>query len=194
MTSAQIMIIVIIILYMAGMLAIGAIFNRKGATSTSDGFYIGGRSLGPIVTAMSAEASDMSSYLLMGLPGLAYIAGLAEVTWTVIGLSIGTYLNFLLVARLLRRYSEKIGASWWETYAIVLPKLFRAFLDGEKMIVHCDFGANRSRTLIEAFYYMLTGEEFLDEHKGEINHLAYNCKQHHFPPLEETERMIKELI
>ena len=67
MTSAQIMIIVIIILYMAGMLAIGAIFNRKGATSTSDGFYIGGRSLGPIVTAMSAEASDMSSYLLMGL-------------------------------------------------------------------------------------------------------------------------------
>ena len=90
--------------------------------------------------------------------------------------------------------SEKIGASWWETYAIVLPKLFRAFLDGEKMIVHCDFGANRSRTLIEAFYYMLTGEEFLDEHKGEINHLAYNCKQHHFPPLEETERMIKELI
>ena len=68
MTSAQIMIIVIIILYMAGMLAIGAIFNRKGATSTSDGFYIGGRSLGPIVTAMSAEASDMSSYLLMGLP------------------------------------------------------------------------------------------------------------------------------
>ena len=110
MTSAQILIIVTIILYMVGMLAIGAVFNRKGATSTSDGFYIGGRSLGPVVTAMSAEASDMSSYLLMGLPGLAYIAGLAEVTWTAVGLSIGTYLNFLLVARLLRRYSERIGA------------------------------------------------------------------------------------
>ena len=103
MTSAQILIIVTIILYMVGMLAIGALFNRKGATETSDGFYIGGRSLGPVVTAMSAEASDMSSYLLMGLPGLAYIAGLAEVTWTAVGLSIGTYLNFLLVARLLRR-------------------------------------------------------------------------------------------
>ena len=90
MTSAQILIIVTIILYMAGMLGIGILFNRKGATNTSDGFYIGGRSLGPVVTAMSAEASDMSSYLLMGLPGLAYIAGLAEVTWTAVGLSIGT--------------------------------------------------------------------------------------------------------
>ena len=109
MTSAQILIIVTIILYMAGMLGIGILFNRKGATNTSDGFYIGGRSLGPVVTAMSAEASDMSSYLLMGLPGLAYIAGLAEVTWTAVGLSIGTYLNFLLVARLLRRYSERVG-------------------------------------------------------------------------------------
>ena len=46
---------------MAGMLGIGILFNRKGATNTSDGFYIGGRSLGPVVTAMSAEASDMSS-------------------------------------------------------------------------------------------------------------------------------------
>ena len=130
MTSAQIMIIVIIILYMAGMLAIGAIFNRKGATSTSDGFYIGGRSLGPIVTAMSAEASDMSSYLLMGLPGLAYIAGLAEVTWTVIGLSIGTYLNFLLVARLLRRYSEKIGA-------FTIPDFYSRRYNDERHVLSC---------------------------------------------------------
>ena len=130
MTSAQIMIIVIIILYMAGMLAIGAIFNRKGATNTSDGFYIGGRSLGPIVTAMSAEASDMSSYLLMGLPGLAYIAGLAEVTWTVIGLSIGTYLNFLLVARLLRRYSEKIGA-------FTIPDFYSRRYNDERHVLSC---------------------------------------------------------
>ena len=130
MTSAQIMIIVIIILYMAGMLAIGAIFNRKGATSTSDGFYIGGRSLGPIVTAMSAEASDMSSYLLMGLPGLAYIAGLAEVTWTVIGLSIGTYLNFLLVARLLRRYSERIGA-------FTIPDFYSRRYNDERHVLSC---------------------------------------------------------
>ena len=110
MTTAQILIVATIAAYLFAMLMIGVIFNRQGAADTSDGFYIGGRSLGPLVTAMSAEASDMSSYLLMGLPGLAYIAGLAEVTWTAIGLAVGTYLNFLLVSRLLRRYSERLGA------------------------------------------------------------------------------------
>ena len=115
---------------MAGMLGIGILFNRKGATNTSDGFYIGGRSLGPVVTAMSAEASDMSSYLLMGLPGLAYIAGLAEVTWTAVGLSIGTYLNFLLVARLLRRYSERVGA-------FTIPDFFSRRYKDEKHVLSC---------------------------------------------------------
>ena len=124
------MIIVTIILYMTGMILIGLLFNRKGATETSDGFYIGGRSLGPIVTAMSAEASDMSSYLLMGLPGLAYIAGLAEVTWTAIGLSIGTYLNFLLVARLLRRYSERVGA-------FTIPDFYSKRYGDERHVLSC---------------------------------------------------------
>lgn len=110
MTNAQLIIVITIVAYLFGMLLIGVIFNRQGAADTSDGFYIGGRSLGPLVAAMSAEASDMSSWLLMGLPGLAYLTGVAEVGWTAIGLAVGTYLNFLLVARLLRRYSEKIGA------------------------------------------------------------------------------------
>ncbi len=109
MTSAQIIIIVTILLYLGAMLIIGAAFSKK-STSSSEDFYIGGRSLGPIVTAMSAEASDMSSYLLMGLPGLAYFAGVAEVGWTAIGLAVGTYLNWLIVARRLRRYSAHIGA------------------------------------------------------------------------------------
>ena len=130
MTTGQILIIVTIILYMAGMIAIGVMFNRKGATETSHGFYLGGRSLGPVVTAMSAEASDMSSYLLMGLPGLAYLAGLAEVTWTAIGLSIGTYLNFLLVARLLRRYSERIGA-------ITIPDFYARRYGDKKHVLSC---------------------------------------------------------
>ena len=109
MTSAQIIIIVTILLYLGCMLIIGAAFSRKSSSSSED-FYIGGRSLGPIVTAMSAEASDMSSWLLMGLPGLAYLAGIAEVGWTAIGLAVGTYLNWLIVAKRLRRYSARLNA------------------------------------------------------------------------------------
>ena len=109
MTPSQILILLCIIAYLAAMVLIGIYFNRKGSGNSSHDFFIGGRSLGPVVTAMSAEASDMSSYLLMGLPGLAYIAGLAEVSWTVIGLAIGTYLNFLFTAKMLRRYSARLG-------------------------------------------------------------------------------------
>ena len=107
-------IVIVIIAYMAMMIYIGAHFSKKNA-STGD-FYLGGRRLGPFVTAMSAEASDMSSYLLMGVPGVA-LAGLvgangtfAEVLWTVIGLAAGTYINWLLVARRLRVYSEEVKA------------------------------------------------------------------------------------
>ena len=104
MTASQLIIAVTMVLYLVMTIAVGVAFSRRSSTSTSE-FYLGGRKLGPLVTAMSAEASDMSSYLLMGLPGLAYIAGVAEVSWTIIGLSVGTYLNFLLVARRLRVYS-----------------------------------------------------------------------------------------
>ena len=110
MELSQALIVVAIVAYLSVMLLIGVYFSRKGSGKSSSDFYIGGRSLGPIVTAMSAEASDMSSYLLMGMPGLAYIAGIAEVGWTAIGLAVGTYLNFLLVAKRLRRYSSRIGA------------------------------------------------------------------------------------
>ncbi|MGN0532305.1 MAG: sodium/proline symporter [Eubacterium sp.] len=108
MTSGQICIMIAIVTYLAMMVIIGVIYSKK--TKNVGDFYLGGRKLGPFVTAMSAEASDMSSYLLMGLPGLALAAGLAEVSWTVIGLAVGTYLNWLIVAKKLRRYSERIGA------------------------------------------------------------------------------------
>ena len=109
MTGSQLIIALTIVLYLVMTIAVGVAFSRRSSSSTSE-FYLGGRKLGPLVTAMSAEASDMSSYLLMGLPGLAYIAGVAEVSWTIIGLAAGTYLNFLLVARRLRVYSERLGA------------------------------------------------------------------------------------
>lgn len=109
MTTSQICTAVTMALYLIMTVAIGVVFSRRSSASTNE-FYLGGRKLGPLVTAMSAEASDMSSYLLMGLPGLAYLAGVAEVSWTVIGLAVGTYLNFLLVAKRLRIYSAKLGA------------------------------------------------------------------------------------
>ena len=101
--SAQIIIIATIAIYLLSMVLVGVYFSKKGSSGSSDEFYLGGRKMGPVITAMSAEASDMSSYLLMGLPGLAYLCGLPEVTWTAVGLAIGTYLNWLIVARRLRR-------------------------------------------------------------------------------------------
>ena len=108
-------IIATIVIYLVGMLLVGFVYSKSNEDSTD--FYLGGRKMGPLVTAMSAEASDMSSWLLMGLPGLAYLCGLPEVTWTAIGLAIGTYLNWLIVARRLRRYSAKLGA-------ITIPDFF----------------------------------------------------------------------
>ena len=115
MTSVEICMILTIAAYLVGMLVVGALFTRKN--KNSDDFYLGGRKLGPVVTAMSAEASDMSSWLLMGLPGLALMTGLAEAVWTAIGLAVGTYINWLIVAKRIRVYSNKINA-------ITLPQFF----------------------------------------------------------------------
>ena len=130
MTGAQLTILLTIILYLAAMVLVGVYFGKKGGGSSSDDFYLGGRKMGPIVTAMSAEASDMSSYLLMGLPGLAYLCGLPEVTWTAIGLALGTYLNWLIVARRLRRYSARLGA-------ITVPEFFARRFGDEKHLLSC---------------------------------------------------------
>ncbi len=128
MTNAQFLIISTIVIYLMAMVFIGVWFSRKGSGENSSEFYLGGRKLGPIVTAMSAEASDMSSYLLMGLPGLAYLCGVAEVGWTAIGLAVGTYLNWLIVARRIRRYSAKLGA-------ITLPEFFaRRYGDNKNIL------------------------------------------------------------
>ena len=109
MTSAQIAIMTTIILYLCLVIFTGVMIGKRSKKSV-EGFYLGGRGMGPLVTAMSAEASDMSSYLLMGIPGLAYLSGVADASWTAIGLVAGPYLNFLLVARRLRRYSVELDA------------------------------------------------------------------------------------
>jgi sodium/proline symporter len=109
MTTSNIFVMISIVLYLVIVVGIGMYLSNRN--KTTDDFYLGGRKLGPFVTAMSAEASDMSSYLLMGLPGLAYFSGLCDVTWTIIGLALGTYLNWLLVAKRLRNYSHVCGNS-----------------------------------------------------------------------------------
>ena len=117
MDSQTIQILIAMILYMAAVIAIGVWFAKR-ANKNSDNYFLGGRSLGPWVTAMSAEASDMSGWLLMGLPGVAYWCGLADAAWTAIGLAIGTYLNWLIVSKRLRRYSVRAKNS------ITLPEFF----------------------------------------------------------------------
>jgi sodium/proline symporter len=109
MTTSQICITAVIILYLCFVILTGVAIGRR-AKGNAEGFYLGGRGIGPLVTAMSAEASDMSSWLLMGLPGVAYLTGIADAGWTAIGLAVGTYLNFLLVAKRIRRYSVHLDA------------------------------------------------------------------------------------
>ena len=126
--TSQICIIIAILVYLCGMICIGILYSRRN--TQADDFYLGGRKLGPLVTAMSAEASDMSSYLLMGLPGLAYISGIADVGWTAIGLALGTYANWLLVSRRIRLYSSKIGA-------FTLPDFFAKRYGDDRHILTC---------------------------------------------------------
>ena len=128
MTSAQICIIFAIAVYLIAMVFVGVAYSRA-SKGGADSFYLGGRQLGPVVTAMSAEASDMSSWLLMGLPGVAYFTGIADAAWTAIGLALGTYLNFLLVAKRLRIYSAEINA-------ITVPEFFsKRFKDDKKVLL-----------------------------------------------------------
>ena len=116
MSGDTIKILCAMIGYMLIVICIGLYFAKR-AQANSENYFLGGRSLGPWVAAMSAEASDMSGWLLMGLPGVAYWCGIADAAWTAIGLAVGTYVNWLIVSKRLRRYSEKAKA-------ITLPEFF----------------------------------------------------------------------
>lgn len=147
MNSITIGIFIVIVVYLVMMIAIGIFYSKKN--NDVNDFYLGGRKLGPLVTAMSAEASDMSSYLLMGLPGLAYLSGLADVGWTAIGLALGTYFNWLLVSKRLRRYSAKAGN------AITIPEFFsNRYRDNSRMLLAI------SAIIIVIFFVPYTGSGF----------------------------------
>ncbi len=110
MTGNQLQMLIAMLVYMGLVILIG-LYYAKRANESSENFFIGGRTIGPWVAALSAEASDMSGWLLMGLPGVAYFFGLSDAIWTAIGLALGTYINWLLVAKRLRSYSSIAGDS-----------------------------------------------------------------------------------
>ena len=145
-SSSTIGILITMVVYLVGMLVIGFMLAKQNET-VSD-FYLGGRKLGPFVTAMSAEASDMSSYLLMGLPGLAYLSGMADVGWTAIGLAAGTYLNWLFVAKPIRRYTEATGS-------ITIPDFFSDRYHDDRRILMLI-----SAIIIIIFFIPYTGSGF----------------------------------
>jgi sodium/proline symporter len=129
MNNSTLQTLIAMVIYMAVVIIIGALFAKR-ANKSSENYYLGGRSLGPWVTAMSAEASDMSGWLLMGLPGVAYWCGLADAFWTAAGLAVGTYINWLVVAKRLRRYSIRANNS------ITLPEFFsNRYRENKKVIL-----------------------------------------------------------
>ncbi len=128
MPAANIQHLIAIVAYMAVVIIIGIVFAKR-ANKDTESYFLGGRTLGPWVSAFSAEASDMSGWLLMGLPGLAYWSGLADAGWTAIGLAIGTYLNWLIVSKRLRRYSVA-------TDSITIPDFFsRRFHENKRVLM-----------------------------------------------------------
>ncbi len=128
--SGTLQILIAMVIYMSAVIIIGIAFARR-ANKNSKEYFLGGRSLGPWVTAMSAEASDMSGWLLMGLPGVAYWCGISDAAWTAIGLAVGTYLNWLIVSKRLRRYSEAAGG------AITLPEFFSNRFKEKYKVIMC---------------------------------------------------------
>ena len=148
MTLSSIAILIAFVLYLALMILVG-LRNAKGNNSTAD-FFLGGRKVGPFVTALSAEASDSSAWLLMGLPGLCYLGGFKETFWTALGLIVGTYLNWLFVAKPLRKCSIAFGDS------ITIPEFFsNRFKDKTKIL------SIVSVTFIVFFFTIYTASGFV---------------------------------
>ena len=149
MQNGDFIVILAILVYFIVILIIGLSYAKRSNKSSSE-YFLGGRKVGPWFTALSAEASDMSGYLLMGLPGLAYFTGAADVGWTAIGLAVGTYLNWLLVAKRLRRYSERAGD------AITLPGFYSNRFHDDKNTI-----GTIAAVIILLFFCVYTGSCFV---------------------------------
>lgn len=129
MSGETLQVFITMVTYMLVVIVIGFYFAKR-ANESSDNFFLGGRTIGPWVSALSAASSDMSGWLLMGLPGVAYWFGLSDAIWTAIGLAAGTIINWIWVAKRLRRYSEVAGNS------ITLPEFFNnRYKDTKKILL-----------------------------------------------------------
>ena len=148
--------------YLVFMLTIGFIFYRR--TESLSDYILGGRGLNKWVAALSAQASDMSGWLLLGLPGFAYLAGM-EAAWIALGLAIGTYLNWLFVAARLRRYTEAAENS------ITLPDYFANRFTGHSKALRVI-----SSLFILVFFLIYTSSGFVAGAKlfNSVFHLSYD--------------------
>jgi len=117
-------------LYMAVIISMGLWYSLRHKHESPAEYFLAKRRFGPWLTALSAQASDMSGWLLMGLPGVAYFLGLGEAFWTILGLFIGTWINWVLVAKRLRSYSQIANN------AITLPEFFsKRFHDNKRVLL-----------------------------------------------------------
>lgn len=146
---STVIIAAIFVIYLGIMVAIG-VKNYSKTDSLSE-YILGGRKLNSWVTAMSAQASDMSGWLLTGVPGMAYVlyTGTSEAIWTAVGLFIGTYLNWLFVAKRLRKYTQISGN------AITLPDFFENRFRDKKHILRIVSGI-----FIVIFFLVYTSSQF----------------------------------
>lgn len=140
-------IIAAFVVYFAVMIAVGFFYMKKNRNASD--YILGGRKLHRYVSAMSAEASDMSGWLLLGLPGLAYASGLSSAGWTAIGLAIGTYLNWKFIAKRLRIYTHKAKDS------ITIPEFFKNRFGDKKAYMSAI-----SSVFIIIFFVVYTASQF----------------------------------
>ncbi len=146
MSTNNIIILVAFAFYLLLMILIGVFYSRK--TKNNEDYFLGGRNLGGWTAALSAQASDMSGWLLMGLPGAIYLAGTGEI-WIAIGLLIGTILNWYIVASRLRRYTIVSGNS------LTIPTFFQNRYRDKKGIIKIV-----SAVIIAIFFAVYTASAF----------------------------------
>ncbi len=170
MTSENIIVLSAFAVYMVMMIAIGVLYSKR--TKSNEDYFLGGRNLGGWTAAMSAQASDMSGWLLMGLPGSIYLAGTGEV-WIAVGLLIGTILNWFIVSSRLRKYTIVSGNS------LTIPSFFQNRYRDKKGIIKIV-----SAIIIAVFFAVYTASAFSSGAKlfatlfghsqgGEIDSTAY---------------------